>query len=241
MVGWLNHSEDELKPIGAKVASQGFHAVKLKVGASTLEEDVRRIEVVRAEVGAAVHIMVDANQVYTVAEAIRPGHVYQEPDCLWYEEPIPAHDYEGHGALAAALGIPIATGENLYGKELFAALLSHRGADFVQPDLPTAGGPTGVMAVAQMAAAQGLLWASHGGGPVMLSLLCSMPGGAWPETGFIPGRYPVIEDGCALAPRGPDFAWGVTACAWRSVAPKTAEEPHSCDGMRLFLKRGGGI
>lgn len=207
MVGWLNYSEEELKPICSKALSQGFGAVKLKVGAPTLEEDVRRIDVVRAEVGAAVQIMVDANQVHTVAEALRRGRVYQELGCLWYEEPIPAHDYEGYGALASALDIPIATGENLYGKGEFSALLGHHGADFLQPDLRRAGGPTEVMAVAQMAAARGLPWASHGGGPVMLSLLCSMPGGAWLETGFVTGHYPIIEDGYALAPQGPGFAW----------------------------------
>jgi L-alanine-DL-glutamate epimerase-like enolase superfamily enzyme len=207
MVGWLNFSPEELKPIGERAVAQGFRAVKIKVGSPTIEEDVERIEAVRSVVGRDVKLMVDANQVHTVAEALARGRVYEQLGCYWYEEPIPAHDYDGYAELAAGLTIPLATGENLYGKEEFEALLSRRGADLVQPDLRRAGGPTEVMAIAQMAAARGLPWASHGGGPVMLSLLCAMPGGAWLETGFVSGGFPVLEDGCALAPQGAGFAW----------------------------------
>jgi L-alanine-DL-glutamate epimerase-like enolase superfamily enzyme len=206
MVAWLNFSEDELKGICERAMAQGFRAVKMKVGCPTLEDDVRRIEAVRSVVGRDVKVMVDANQVHTVAEALRRGKAYEELGCYWYEEPIPAHDYEGYGELAAGLTIPVATGENLYGKEEFKELLSRKGADILQPDLRRAGGPTEIMAVTQMGAAHGLPWASHGGGPVMLSLLCAMPGAAWLETGFVSG-FPVLEDGCALAPRGVGFSW----------------------------------
>lgn len=207
MVAWLNHSIDELKGVAEKAVRQGFHAVKMKVGLPDIDEDLRRIEAVRSVVGPSTKIMVDANQVHTAAEAIGRGKMYEQAGCFWYEEPIPAHDYQGYVELAGSLAIPVAAGENLYGKEEFKELLARRGADIIQPDLRRAGGPTEIMAVAQMAAAQGLPWASHGGGPVMLSLLCAMPGGAWLETGFVNGRYPILEDGCALAPRGPGFSW----------------------------------
>lgn len=207
MVAWLNFSLEELKPICDRALRQGFRAVKVKVGCPSVDEDIARIETVRSVVGRDAEIMVDANQVHTVAEAIRRGRVYEDLGCLWYEEPIPAHNYSGYGELCAALDIPIATGENLYGKEEFAELFRNRGVDILQPDIRRAGGPTEVMAVAQMAAAFGIPWASHGGGPVMLSLLCSMPGAAWLETGFVEGDRPTLRDGFALAPRGPGFAW----------------------------------
>jgi L-alanine-DL-glutamate epimerase-like enolase superfamily enzyme len=207
MVAWLNYTVDELKPICERALNEGFRAVKMKVGCPMLEEDVQRIEAVRSVVGKGTKVMVDANQVFSVAEAIRRGKVYEALGCTWFEEPIPAHDYDGYAEIAANLTMPLATGENLYCKEEFKELLTRKGADLVQPDLRRAGGPTEIMAIAQMAAAFGLPWASHGGGAVMLSLLCSTPNAAWLETGFVSGGKPILEDGCALAPQGAGFAW----------------------------------
>ncbi len=207
MVAWLNYTTDELKPICERALREGFRAVKMKVGCPTLEEDAQRIEAVRSVIGKDAKLMVDANQVFTVAEAIRRGKIYEELGCYWFEEPIPAHDYDGYAEIAANLTIPLATGENLYGKEEFKELLTRKGADLVQPDLRRAGGPTEIMAIANMAAAFGLPWASHGGGAVMLSLLCSTPNATWLETGFVSGGKPLLEDGCALAPQGAGFAW----------------------------------
>jgi len=60
--------------------------------------------------------MVDANQVFTVSEALRRGRVYEQLGCTWYEEPLRAH----------ALAIPIASGENNYGKRQFRALFEKK-------------------------------------------------------------------------------------------------------------------
>src|SRR5688572_23486623 len=110
MVGWLNFSNEELKPIAEKAIAQGFTGVKMKVGSPTLEEDVARIETVRSVVGKHIRIMVDANQVFSVPEALIRGRVYQEMDCFWFEEPLRADDHAGLAELAAALDIRIATG-----------------------------------------------------------------------------------------------------------------------------------
>src|SRR5213596_690408 len=124
MVGWLNYSDDEVKAICARAVEQGFRAVKIKVGYPTLEEDARRVETVRAAVGAETAIMVDANQSLTLPEAIRRGRAFAELGCLWFEEPLPADDEDGYVALAGALDLPIAAGENLYGARSFAGLIS---------------------------------------------------------------------------------------------------------------------
>ena len=71
MVGWLNYDIDTLRRIATQAMEQGFVGVKMKVGAPTLQEDVQRIEVVRAAIGSHGLLMVDANQVFSVNEALR--------------------------------------------------------------------------------------------------------------------------------------------------------------------------
>lgn len=131
MVGWLNYSDDEVQRICAEAVEQGFRAVKIKVGYPTLSEDVRRVKVVREAIGDDVGLMVDANQSLTTKEAIRRGRAFQELGCVWWEEPIPADDIDGYAALADALDIPVATGENLYTRRDFARFLRRDAVDIL--------------------------------------------------------------------------------------------------------------
>jgi L-alanine-DL-glutamate epimerase-like enolase superfamily enzyme len=208
MVGWMHYSDDEVKAVCVRALEAGFRAVKMKVGYPTLEEDARRVEMIRSAIGRDTVLMVDANQSLATAEAIRRGRVFQEMRCHWFEEPLPAQDFEGYAELAAALDIPIATGENLYGRRPFARLIARKGVDVVQGDLRRGGGPTEILAIGALADGFGLPYASHGGGPVNLNLLATMPNASWLETG-LPGASgrPVLENGCALVPTGPGFSW----------------------------------
>lgn len=209
MVGWSNYSVDDLRRNCAAAVSQGFRGVKMKVGAGTLDEDVRRIEAVRAEVGPDTAVMVDANQVLTLAEALRRGQVFDDLGVEWFEEPLRADDFDGYAELTRGLRIPVAAGENLYGARQFRTFLERRCCDIVQPDLRRAGGPTELRMVAALASAFDVPYASHGGGPAALSMLLCAPTAIWLETGLRESAdaYPRIEDGCALAPRGSGFDW----------------------------------
>jgi L-alanine-DL-glutamate epimerase-like enolase superfamily enzyme len=208
MVGWMNYSDDEVQAVCTKALEQGFRAVKMKVGYPTVEEDAHRVEVVRRAVGRGTVLMVDANQVLTTAEAIRRGRVFQELGCYWFEEPLPADDVEGYAELATALDIPVATGENLCGRRAFGPFVRRGAVDVVQGDLRRGGGPTEILAIAALADAYRLPYASHGGGPVNLNLLATMPNALYLETGLIsPGSPIVLQDGCALVPQGPGFSW----------------------------------
>jgi L-alanine-DL-glutamate epimerase-like enolase superfamily enzyme len=205
MVGWLNYDLDELKAICAKAVSQGFRGVKMKVGCPTLEEDVRRIEAVRSVLGPDDLLMVDANQVFGLTEALRRGRAYQELGCYWFEEPLRADDFDGLAELSRQLDIPIATGENNYGKRQFRDLLARRGADIVQPDLRRAGGITECFEIGLMADAFGVPYASHGGGP-HLHVLAALPNTLMMESGLLPadGRVQLV-DGCYPLPEEPGF------------------------------------
>ena len=208
MVGWLNYSDDEVKGICAQAVEQGFKAVKIKVGYPTVEEDVRRIETVRGAIGPDVRLMVDANQSLTTAEAIRRGRVFDELGCYWWEEPIPSDDVEGYAALTQALDIPIGTGENLYTRQDFARFLRQDAVDILQPDLRRAGGPTELLQIGTMADAFRKPYASHGGGPVQLSVMACLPNMLYLETGLIkPDSRLELVDGCVGLPQGAGFSW----------------------------------
>ncbi|HZO88495.1 MAG TPA: mandelate racemase/muconate lactonizing enzyme family protein [Chthonomonadaceae bacterium] len=208
MVGWLNYNDDEVQRICAQAVEQGFRAVKIKVGYPTLEEDVRRIQVVRKAIGADVRLMVDANQSLTTKEALRRGRAFQDLGCYWWEEPISADDVDGYARLAEALDIPIATGENLYTRADFARFLRRDAVDIVQPDLRRAGGPTALLQIGLLADAFRRPYASHGGGPVQLNIMACLPNALYLETGLIAPNSPLkLRDGCAAIPEGPGFQW----------------------------------
>lgn len=206
MVGWLNYDLDRLRQISTQAMEQGFRGVKMKVGATTLEEDVRRIEATRAAIGAGALLMVDANQVFTVPEALRRGRVYQELGCYWFEEPLPADNVAGLAELAAALDIPIASGENNFGKRQFRDLFTRGAVDVVQPDLRRAGGGTECLEIAAMADAFSIPYASHGGG-AHLHFLAAMPNCLLMESSLLPPNSPIhLTDGCYPLPEGPGLS-----------------------------------
>lgn len=209
MVGWSNFDVDGVRRQCARAVQQGFRGVKLKVGAGDLDDDIRRIEGVRAEVGTGVSIMVDANQVLELPEALRRAAAFAELGVAWLEEPLRADDATGYAELVRRAPLPIATGENLYGAREFRDFFERRAFGVVQPDLRRAGGPTEIRAIGALAGAFGIPYASHGGGPAALSLLLSVPTAIWLECGLqeSPDSFPRIQDGCALAPRGAGFAW----------------------------------
>ncbi|MCC6627830.1 MAG: mandelate racemase/muconate lactonizing enzyme family protein [Chloroflexi bacterium] len=204
MVGWLDYDLDELRRVCAAAMAQGFRGVKMKVGAPTLDEDIQRIEAVRAEVGRDALVMVDANQVFSLAEALRRGRVYEDLGCFWFEEPLRADDSAGLAELARGLTIPIASGENNYGKRQFRDLLERRAVDIVQPDLRRAGGVTECLEIGLMADAFNVPYASHGGG-VHLHVLAALPNTLFMESGPLPAGAPPLVDGCFPLPETPGF------------------------------------
>ncbi len=206
MVGWLELDLDGLKAVCAKAMDQGFRGVKMKVGAETLSEDVRRIETVRAAIGPDAPLMVDANQALSVAEATRRGLVYQELGCTWFEEPIRADDIAGHAHLAQRLDIPIATGENRYGIQQFRDLFERGAVGVVQPDLRRAGGLTECLEIGLMAHGFNIPYASHGGG-AHLHLLAALPNTIYMESGLLPDDSPfALVDGCYPLPEEPGIS-----------------------------------
>jgi L-alanine-DL-glutamate epimerase-like enolase superfamily enzyme len=210
MTGWYYDKDDDLSRYRRSVSAameQGYHAVKIKVGRSSMDDDVRRIRAALDIVGKNRRVMVDANQVFNRNEALRRGRVYQEMGCFWYEEPLPPQEMDGYAELAHALDIRIATGENLNTKYAFAELIAKRGADVVQPDNRRAGGVTEWMEIAAIADGYGLELASHGGGATNMNMLLAMPNAIYMETS---GARKMV-DGEVAAPEEPGMSSEVPA------------------------------
>jgi L-alanine-DL-glutamate epimerase-like enolase superfamily enzyme len=205
MCGWYYDHDDDLshlKRVVSEAVEQGYHAVKIKVGRGSVDEDVRRIRLTQEVLGKDRHVMVDANQVFNRNEALRRGRVYQQMGCFWYEEPLVPQEMDGYAELARELDIRIATGENLNTKYAFADLIARRGADIVQPDNRRAGGVTEWMEIAAVADAYGLEVASHGGGSTNLNMLLAMPNAIYMESSG-PQK---IKNGEVAAPEEPGMS-----------------------------------
>src|SRR5205823_3180355 len=97
--GWLQLEVDALVEQTVAAKAQGFRGAKMKVGKPHVAEDVARISAVREAVGDGFELMVDANQCFNVAEAIRRARAFEGSGLAWFEEPLPAEDLGGHAEL----------------------------------------------------------------------------------------------------------------------------------------------
>ena len=202
MCGWYYDNDGDLSQYKRQLTTaveQGYHAVKIKVGRYSLDDDIRRIRTAFEVVGKQRRVMVDANQVFNRKEALRRGRAYQDLGCFWLEEPLPPQDMEGFTVLCEQLDMRIATGENLNTKYAFNDLIARKAADVVQPDNRRAGGVSEWMEIAAIADANGLELASHGGGTTNLNMVLAMPNAIYMESG---GPQKMI-DGEVSAPEEP--------------------------------------
>lgn len=140
--GFLNATLDEVKARATQSIEEGIGGIKIKVGLPDSKEDRRRVAGVREHIGWDVPLMVDANQQWDRATALRMGRQLEEFNLIWIEEPLDAYDFEGHAHLAQVLDTPIATGEMLASVAEHKGLINANGCDIIQPDAPRVGGIT---------------------------------------------------------------------------------------------------
>jgi L-alanine-DL-glutamate epimerase-like enolase superfamily enzyme len=222
--GWLHLSPQELVAQTVAAKAEGFRGAKLKVGRPHVSEDVARIGAVREAVGDAFEIMVDANQGFTVSEAIRRARAFEPFGLAWLEEPLPAEDLGGHVELAAHTGIPIAVGESLYHASHFREYLERDACSIVQPDAARVGGITPWLKVAHLAEAFDVAVCPHFLMELHVSLTAAAPNAPWVE--YIPQLDDVttsrlaVADGFAIAPNAPGLGieWDRAAIDRRAVA-----------------------
>ena len=179
--GFLNASIDEVKERASQSLAEGIGGIKIKVGLPDSAEDLRRVAAVREHIGPDVPLMVDANQQWDRATALRMGRKLEQFDLVWIEEPLDAYDAEGHAALALALDTPIATGEMLASVAEHERLIATRACDIIQPDAPRVGGITQFLRLATLADQAGLDLAPHFAMEIHLHLAAAYPREPWVE------------------------------------------------------------
>jgi L-alanine-DL-glutamate epimerase-like enolase superfamily enzyme len=205
--GWLHLTPDDLVRETLAAQSAGFKGAKVKVGKPHVSEDVARLRAVRDAVGDNFEIMVDANQCFTLSEALRRAPRYAELGIAWFEEPLPADDITGHARLAAASEVPIAVGESLYSISQFAAYVQQGAASILQVDVARIGGITPWLKVAHMAEGFNLAVCPHFLMELHVSLCAAVPSAAWveyiPQLDAVASSRMAVVDGHAVAPDTP--------------------------------------
>jgi L-talarate/galactarate dehydratase len=139
--GYLHTPLEQVLKNVAISRESGIGGIKLKVGQPDLKIDIERVAAVRKLLGDEFPLMVDANQQWDRQKATRACRAFEDFDLTWIEEPLDAHDFEGHGLLAERFDTAIATGEMLTCFDEHAQLIL-AGTDFIQPDCPRVGGIT---------------------------------------------------------------------------------------------------
>ncbi|PPG03049.1 enolase [Pseudoclavibacter sp. RFBI5] len=218
--GFLNASLDEVRERATQSIAEGIGGIKVKVGLPDTAEDLRRVRAVREHIGASVPLMVDANQQWDRATALRMGRRFEELDLAWIEEPLDAYDAEGHADLARALDTPIATGEMLASVAEHRQLIATRACDIIQPDAPRIGGITNFLRLMTLADEAGLDLAPHFAMEIHLHLAACYPREPWVE--HFDWLDPLFEerletrDGRMLVPDRPGlgFTFSEQARAW---------------------------
>lgn len=222
--GWLHLSPDDLLRESLLAREQGFKGAKVKVGKPRLAEDLARLKAVRDAVGDHFEIMIDANQCFTLGEALRRAPHYADLAIGWFEEPMPADDLEGHRRLAAQATLPIAVGESLYSHGQFGDYVRAQACHIVQVDVARVGGITPWLKVAHLAEACNLAVAPHFLMELHVSLTTAVPNGAWleyiPQLDAVASSRVQITDGRATPPESPGLgiAWDWTELDRRALA-----------------------
>ena len=169
--GWLGYSDDKLRRLLQDAVDDGYHHVKLKVG-ENVDDDIRRLTIAREVIGWDADLMIDANQVWDVPEAIEWIGRLAQFKPLWIEEPTSPDDVLGHAAIRKAVApIGVATGEHGMNRVLFKQMFQAGAIDFCQLDSARLASINEILAVYLMAKKFGVPVCPHAGGGGLCELV----------------------------------------------------------------------
>jgi L-fuconate dehydratase len=162
--GWLGYPDEKVRRLAREAMQHGWTHFKQKVGGN-LDDDVRRARLLREEIGWQRTLMMDANQVWDVDQAVAAMRRLAQFDPWWIEEPTSPDDILGHAAIRRRIApIGVATGEHCHNRVMFKQFLQAGAIDFCQVDAARLGGLNEVLVVVLMAAKFGVPVCPHAGG-----------------------------------------------------------------------------
>jgi L-alanine-DL-glutamate epimerase-like enolase superfamily enzyme len=217
VIGGYYGDDGALANEAAEWLDMGFRGCKFKIGALTPAEDARRIEIARNALGDDFVITIDANQGYTLREALEACARVRELNIRWFEEPcIWSNDRQDMQVVRARGGIEICAGQSEHSPEACAALMQAGAIDVCNFDASWSGGYTSWKRMAAAARLNSVQLAHHEEPQVAAHLLASQPHGTYLEV-FHPDRDPIwwklianrpeVVGGEITLPDGPGFGW----------------------------------
>jgi len=233
---WTIGTPDERAREVELIKSEGWKAMKLKLGLETVRQDVALMEAARKAAGDEFKLMCDGNKAgpygpiswpkypWSFERAVETAKGLAPLNLTWLEEPLPRFDYDQFAELNKMRLVPLAGAENDVGVHSFLTMLQKGCFSYLNPEV-LAIGPTMLRTVGTLAAAYDVQVVPHGGsGGVcwvgIMHLIASMPNAPMMELIHEPpkGPYsafmdiftepPLMKDGFITVPDGPGL--GVT-------------------------------
>ncbi|XP_035793558.1 mitochondrial enolase superfamily member 1-like [Anopheles albimanus] len=246
-IGWLGYSDETIRGLCKKYLASGFTAFKIKVG-QDLESDRKRCQLVREEIGWNNLLMVDANQTWSVPEAIDWMKSLKEFKPLWIEEPTSPDDVLGHAKIAEALrehGIGVATGEMCCNRVMFKQFMQANALEYCQIDSARIGGVNEILSVYLMAKKLNVKVCPHAGGVGLCEMVqhlqmwdfcsvsCTMEGRMieFVDQQHDQFTYPatINEKACYIAPTAPGYSTEL-----KESAIEQFDYPNGTKWQRMF-------
>jgi L-alanine-DL-glutamate epimerase-like enolase superfamily enzyme len=221
--GWGSYSVEDLIAEATRYADAGCRYYKMKIHHPDPRVNRQRVEAVKQALGDRVRLMVDVNQRLDVMGNIRQADLLSDLDLVWYEEPVLADDIAGCAEVAAAIAIPVATGENNYTRYEFRQIIERRAARYLMPDVCRANGFSESLRIARLAEAHAVLVSPHVVHELSVHVAAAISNAFlvewidWVPADLFDG-LPTIENGDFLVPDRPGHGLALTADAVRKYS-----------------------
>jgi len=175
-----------------QIREAGFAGCKFKVGGRTPEEDSARVRAARSAVGDDFVLTIDANQGYSLRQAVDFSRRVADQNIRWFEEPVRwFNDRIDMAGVRNMTGIPVCAGQSEIGRAGCRDLMMAGAIDVCNFDASWGAGPTEWRRVAGTAMSFGVEMGHHEEPQISAHLLASIAHSTYLET-FHPDRDPMF-------------------------------------------------